>query len=60
MAEGGAWGSDPSGRKPDWTKRKQRSGISEMSKPSFPLVMIENVKRHCIAVYCNFNHNEPF
>lgn len=31
-----------------------------MSKPSFPLVAIENVKWHCIAVYCNFNHNEPF
>lgn len=31
-----------------------------MSKPSFPWVAIENVKWHCIAVYCNFNHNEPF
>lgn len=31
-----------------------------MSKLSFPLVAIENVKWRCIAVYCNFNHNEPF
>lgn len=25
-------------------KKKKKSGISAMSKPSFPLVMIENVK----------------
>lgn len=42
---GGAWDSDPSGGKPDRTKgEKKKSGISAMSKPSFPLVMIENVK----------------
>lgn len=42
-AEGRAWGSDPPRGKPDRTKRK-KSGISETSKPSFPFVMIENVK----------------
>lgn len=41
-------------------KRKKKNEISAVSKPSFPLVAIENVKWHCIAVYCNFNHNEPF
>lgn len=42
-SEGRTWGSDSPGGKQDWTKRK-KSGISEMSKPSFPFVMIENVK----------------
>lgn len=45
MEEGGAWGSDPSGGKPDRPekKRKKKNEISAVSKPSFPLVTIENV-----------------
>lgn len=42
VEEGGACGSDPSGGKPDRTKKKKE--ISAASKPSFPLVAIENVK----------------
>lgn len=61
MEEGGACGSDPSGGKPDRTKkRKKENEISAVSKPSFPLIAIENVKWRCIAVYCTFNPNEPF
>lgn len=49
VEEGRAWGSVPSGAKPDGTKDKRKkdlkkSGISAMSKASFPLVKTENVR----------------
>lgn len=45
VEEGGACGSDPSGGKPDRTKKgKRKTEISTVSKPSFPSVAIENVK----------------